>query len=57
MSMQINHEEVAKSLAFKIADLEYQVAAYKNLVQQLEQKVQELDAQIPKDVEVDSNVE
>lgn len=55
MSIAVNHEEVSRTLALKVADLEYQVAAYKSVVAQYEQRVAHLESQIPTNTEVKTN--
>lgn len=43
MSVEVNHEKVAKRLALEIADLKYQVAAYQTVVEDMQTKTEQLE--------------
>lgn len=42
MSIEINHEKVGNKLAIEIAELKYQVAVYSTLVEDMQEKLQNL---------------
>lgn len=43
MSIEINHEKVGNKLAIEIAELKYQVAVYSSLVEDMQEKLQNLE--------------
>lgn len=43
MSIEINHEKVGNKLAIEIAELKYQVAVYSTLVEDMQEKLQNLE--------------
>lgn len=42
MSIEINHEKVGNKLAIEIAELKYQVAVYSTLIEDMQEKLQNL---------------